>query len=167
MRMPTMSRLDFDALYAEQWHDMVRLAALLVDDRASAEDVVQDAFVAVYRKPPRDPDAGVAYLRSAVLNGARSALRRRATARKYLRGHNADGPRPIAEDALVMAGENEDLIAALRQLTRRQREVIVLRYWSQLSEAEIAEALNVSIGTVKSTASRGLDALEQILGGSR
>lgn len=162
-----MSRLDFGALYAEHWHHMVRLAALLVDDRASAEDVVQDAFLAVYRKPPRDVDAGVAYLRSAVLNGARSALRRRATARKYLHRHNADGLRPIAEDALVVAAENEDLIAALRKLTRRQREVIVLRYWSQLSEAEIAEALNVSVGTVKSTASRGLDALERILGGSR
>lgn len=155
---------EFDTLYAAQWHAMVRLAVLLVDDRASAEDVVQDAFLAVYRKPPRSAEAAVAYLRSAVLNGARSALRRRGTARKYLR---ASQPPAESDDALVIAAENEDLIAALRQLSRRQREVLVLRYWSQLSEAEIAAALNVSVGTVKSTASRGLDALELIMGGTR
>lgn len=155
---------DFAALYVEQWHSMVRLAILLVDDRASAEDVVQDAFLAVYRKPPRSSEAAVAYLRSAVLNGARSALRRRGTARKFLSAHRSPGE---PADALVVAEEFEDLIAALRKLTRRQREVLVLRYWSQLSEAEIAVALHVSVGTVKSTASRGLDALELIMGGAR
>lgn len=166
MEMSTASRVGFEELYAAQWRNMVRLAVLLVDDRSAAEDVVQEAFVGVYRRPPRDPDAVVAYLRACVVNGARSALRRRATAPKHVSGRGVvvtDHP----DDVLPIAAEHADLIAALRQLPRRQREVLVLRYWSRLSEAEIAAALGVSLGTVKSTARRGLQALETIMEGSR
>jgi RNA polymerase sigma-70 factor (sigma-E family) len=167
MATVTASRLDLDALYAAQWHAMVRLAVLLVDDRAAAEDVVQDAFVAMYRKPPRDEAAAVGYLRTSVLNGARGVLRRRGVARKYLPGQfarpSSDGP----DDLLAAAAEHADVVAALRKLPNRQREVLVLRYWSHLSEAEIANTLGISVGTVKSTASRGLDALEATLGGSK
>ena len=167
MATVTESRVDLDALYVGQWHSMVRLAVLLVDDRSAAEDVVQDAFIAVYRKPPRDEAAVVAYLRTAVVNGARSVLRRRGVARKHLPGMYSR-PRPDdPDDLLVAAAEHSDVITALRGLSRRQRETLVLRYWYQLSEAEIAQTLGVSVGTVKSTASRGLDALEAALGGSR
>ncbi|MGX7677875.1 SigE family RNA polymerase sigma factor [Jatrophihabitans sp. DSM 45814] len=165
MEVTAGSGVDFDTLYATQWHKMMRLAILLVDDRASAEDVVQDAFVAMYRKPLRNPDAAVGYLRTSVVNGARSALRKRMTTRKHALREallEADG----IDDSLA-AAENADVITGLQGLPRRQREVLVLRYWLRLSEAEIAQTLGVSTGTVKSTASRGLDALESLLGGVR
>lgn len=167
MELVTASRPDFDALYANQWHSMVRLAILLVDDRSAAEDVVQDAFVAVYRRPPRDNAAAVAYLRTTVLNGARGVLRRRGVARRSLPGLYSRPPDDGPDDLLDAAGDQRDVIEALRALPNRQREVLVLRYWLQLSEAEIARTLGVSPGTVKSTASRGLDALESALGAVR
>jgi RNA polymerase sigma factor (sigma-70 family) len=100
-----------------------------------------------------------------VMNAARSALRRRRSARSYL------PPRPEAspgadEQAVLREGDQQ-VIDALRQLTVRQRQVLVLRYWSELSELEIAEALSVSRGTVKSTASRALARLRALLQGPR
>lgn len=161
--------VDFDALYASHWHGMVRLAMLLVDDRASAEDVVQDAFVAMQGKTLRQPDAAVGYVRTAVVNGARSVLRRRGTARKYLPAFvTPDGGEVCQEDELLLAAdEHADLIRALRCLPRRQREVLVLRFWSGLLESDIASTLGISVGTVKSSISRGLDALEASMGGAR
>jgi RNA polymerase sigma-70 factor (sigma-E family) len=163
-------RLDLEALYATRWHQMVRLAVLLVDDVAVAEDVVQDAFVALHRHQARlrNTDAASDYLRTSVVNGARSELRKRAVWRRHLvslspRLESAES----ADRPVIVAAEHADLIRALRRLPRRQREVLVLRYWSHLSEADIARTLGVSPGTVKSTASRGLDALESMLGGSR
>ena len=150
-------------LYAAHRLALVRLAVLLVDDLASAEDVVQDAFAALARRRGglRDPSAAVGYLRVSVVNGARSMLRKRRTVRGYKppRVIEAAGP----EDRLVVAEEHREVLAAVKLLPDRQREVLVLRYWSGLSEAEIAAALGVSAGTVKSTASRALDALERTL----
>lgn len=156
--------VDFDELYRSQWHDMVRVALFLVDDVESAKDCVQDAFVAVYRRPPRDPDARIAYLHRSVVNAARSALRRRGTARRHLR--SVAGPEHVesADHGLIIGAQHADMLAALQELPARQREVLVLRYWSHLSEAEIAEALGIRPGTVKSAASRGLAALESKLG---
>lgn len=150
-------------LYAAHRMALVRLAVLLVDDVASAEDVVQDAFAALSARPTalRDPRAALAYLRTSVVNGARSALRRRRTARGYRPPHDT-GPRP-PDDHLLLAEEHREVLAALDRLAPRQREVLVLRYWSDLSEAEIAAACGISRGAVKSTASRALDALERIL----
>ncbi len=162
--------LDLVELYSAQWHPMVRLAVLLVDDVGSAEDVVQDAFIGLYRnvRKVRDPAAAVAYLRTAVVNGARSMLRKRQTARRYLStGAVSDRLGDAADRPIIVAAENAKLIEAVQRLPRRQREVLILRYWSHLSEAEIARTLGVSIGTVKSSASRGLDALEATLGGVR
>jgi RNA polymerase sigma factor (sigma-70 family) len=96
-----------------------------------------------------------------VVNGARSVLRRRKTARDYAPPHEADAP--SAEDYAVLNDEHRRVVLALRELTERQREVLVLRYWSDLSEAQIAETLGLSRGAVKSTASRALDALEKQL----
>ena len=132
------SAVDITELYAAHRLALVRLAVLLVDDLASAEDVVQDAFAALARRPDavKDPSKALAYLRVSVVNTARSALRRRRTARAYSPPHDLSPPSP--EDSAVLAEEHREVIAALQSLAPRQREVLVLRYWSNLSEAEIA-----------------------------
>jgi len=152
-----------DELYAAHRLALVRLALLLVDDLASAEDVVHDAFVRMVarRTPLRDPHASLAYLRTSVVNGSRSALRRRRTARAHT--PPADVPRGTPEDSVVLAEEHRAVLDGLARLGRRQREVLVLRYWSDLSEADIADTLGISRGTVKSTASRALAALERTM----
>ena len=141
---------------------------LLVDDMATAEDVVHDAFIALQRNAGklRNPGAAVAYLRTSVVNNSRSLLRKRQTVRKHLnlaRDEHVAG----ADTDLIVAAEHQEVLDAVRRLPQRQQEVLVLRYWSNLSEAEIAEALGISRGAVKSNASRGMDKLENLLGASR
>ena len=149
-------------LYAAHRLRLVRLAVLLVDDLESAEDVVQDVFARLQQGwRLEDQNKALAYLQRAVVNGCRSVLRRRRTARSYVVPHEAHPAGP--DDAAVLAEEHREVIQALQQLTTRQREVLVLRYWSDLPEHEIAVTLGISPGTVKSTASRALDALEKIL----
>jgi len=101
-----------------------------------------------------------------VVNAARSALRRRGTVRRHLRNADVDDVQG-ADHALIVSAEHAAVLAALRQLPQRQREVLVLRYWADLTEAEIAATLGIRPGTVKSTASRALTALENKLGGLR
>jgi RNA polymerase sigma-70 factor (sigma-E family) len=157
-------------LYRRQWHSLVRLAVLLVDDLAEAEDVVQDAFVALQRniKRVRQPGAAAAYLRTSVVNGSRSRLRHRKIMRRHLSvaGPLVSGETAAADHGLVVASEHAAVVDALRALPRRQREVLVLRFWAGLSEREIATTLGVSMGTVKSSASRGLRVLETKMGGT-
>ena len=154
-------------LYAAHRLRLVRLAVLLVDDLGTAEDVVQDAFAGLMRRSSslRDPELTLAYLRTSVVNGCRSTLRRRRTARLYVVPHepHSDGP----DGSAILAEEHRELLTALRSLAPRQREVLVLRYWSDLTEAEIADSLGITRGSVKSTASRALDALSTILEGPR
>jgi RNA polymerase sigma-70 factor (sigma-E family) len=158
---------DVAELYARHRLSLVRLAVLLVDDLGVAEDAVQEAFTQLVRHGPRlrDPGAAPAYLRTAVVNGCRSALRRRRTARAYVAplAVSPDGPEATA----VLAEEHREVLAALGALATRQREVLVLRYWSGLSEAEIAATLNISRGAVKSTASRALGVLQEKLEATR
>jgi RNA polymerase sigma-70 factor (sigma-E family) len=155
--------LSFTALYRAQRLGMVRLATFLVDDRHHAEDLVQDAFAGLHANwhRLRDEQSAVAYLRQAVVNRSRSLLRRRRTAAGY--AWPAAAEEPGADSDVLMAEEHLRLRRALSVLPRRQREVLVLRYWVDLSEAEIAETLGIRAGTVKSTASRGLRALEAAL----
>ncbi|MEU9157838.1 sigma-70 family RNA polymerase sigma factor [Streptomyces sp. NPDC048417] len=151
-------------LYRTRRLDMVRLAVFLVDDLHTAEDVVQDAFAAVCRRHGErldDLQDAHAYLHTAVVNAARSVLRRRRTARAYTPPYEGLGA-PV-DELLLLAEEHRQVFDALAQLTERQREVLVLRYWSDLTEAQIAETLGVSRGTVKSTASRALATLEKLL----
>ncbi|MFF3761885.1 RNA polymerase sigma factor [Streptomyces sp. NPDC002185] len=151
-------------LYRARRLDMVRLALFLVDDLPTAEDVVQDAFAAVCRAYGTSLDGlqdPRAYLHTAVVNAARSVLRRRRTARAYTPPHPGSGT-PV-DEGLLLAEEHRQVLDALGELTRRQREVLVLRYWSELTEEQIAQTLGLSRGTVKSTASRALDALERKL----
>jgi RNA polymerase sigma-70 factor (sigma-E family) len=142
---------------------LVRLAVLLVDDQQSAEDVVQDAFTGLWQRHGDRPriDNPLGYLRTAVVNNARSVLRRRQTARRYVPPHQPYAG--SAEAEAMLSAEHRAVVDALRQLTDRQREVLVMRYWSDLSEADIAETLGISKGTVKSTASRAIDALGKLL----
>jgi RNA polymerase sigma-70 factor (sigma-E family) len=156
----------FDELYRTQWHNMVRVAMFLVDDLESAKDCVQDAFVGIYGRPLRNVDAQIAYLHRSVVNAARSMLRRRGIVRKHLRSAET-APVEAADHSVIVGAEHAVLMQALRQLPQRQREVLVLRYWLGLSEAEIAAALGIRPGTVKSAASRALAALETKLGDLR
>ncbi|MGI8677535.1 MAG: SigE family RNA polymerase sigma factor [Jatrophihabitans sp.] len=160
--------IDIDALYNAHWRYLVRLAALMVDDTASAEDVVQDAFVALHRRSQslRDPDAALAYLRTSVMNLSRSVLRRRHTARKHLKVAEPEATAPADHDVLIR-DEHRAALVAVRALPRHQREVLILRYWSGLSEREIAETLGISAGSVKSAASRGMSTLQKTLGAGR
>jgi RNA polymerase sigma-70 factor (sigma-E family) len=151
--------------------ELVRLAVLLLGDRPSAEDVVQDVFT---RLCGRDllpaGDGALAYVRAAVLNGCRSALRRRGLARRLGAGPPGrelpgwDASQQSAEYEVILAEDRRQVLAALARLPRRRREVLVLRYWLGLPEAEIAQVLGISPGTVKSTAARGLAALARDLG---
>lgn len=158
--------VDVPAIYQTHWRPMVRLALLLVDDVAAAEDVVQDAFIALHRHQNRlrDPHAAVGYLRTSVVNLSRSAIRRRVVARKHLRVAEPEGL-PGADESVVLREEHAEVLAALRTLPDRQREVLVLRYFTGLSENEIAQMLGISPGTVKSSASRGLASLRTVMGG--
>lgn len=148
--------------------ELVRLAVLLLGDRPSAEDVVQDVFARLCMRDLLPAgDGALAYLRAAVLNGCRSALRRRALARRL--GSRRDRPgwdasQQSAEHEVILAEDRRQVLAALAGLPRRRREVLVLRYWLGLPEAEIAQVLGISPGTVKSTAARGLAALARDLG---
>jgi RNA polymerase sigma-70 factor (sigma-E family) len=156
--------VDVPALYRAHWRELVRLAVLLVDDLASAEDVVQDAFVALHRRSAelRDPAAAIGYLRASVLNLSRSVLRRRIVARRH--AHVTEPMSgPGADHDLLLREDHRAALAAVRRLPRRQREVLVLRYWSGLSEREIAQTLDISAGSVKSAASRGMAALTRML----
>lgn len=155
---------DISGLYRTHRLAMVRLAVLLVDDTATAEDVVQDAFIGLHRNSAKiDSRAAVSYLRRSVINGSHSALRRRRTVQRHLR--LADGGTTEPSDASVLLGEEQRaIVAAVRALPTRQREVVVLRYWANLTEAEIAETLRISRGTVKSTASKAIARIAQLIG---
>ena len=156
------------ALFREHHAELVRLAVLMTGDRASAEDVVQDVFARLCaRDRLPDPAGALAYVRAAVLNGCRSALRRRAVARRFGGARDAtavDATQRSAESEALLAEDRREVLAALSGLSRRRREVLVLRYWLGLPEAEIAAVLGISPGTVKSTAARGIAALARELG---
>lgn len=149
--------------YQAHYRSLLRLAALLLDDIASCEDVVQEAFIRVHaaRRRVREPEKTLAYLRQTVVNLSRSTLRRRIIGLRLL-------PKPMpdmasAEEGAYDALERDELKAALRGLQRRQREVLVLRYYADLTEAQVADALGISIGSVKAYGSRGLVALRALM----
>jgi RNA polymerase sigma-70 factor (sigma-E family) len=155
--------LAVEELYSQQYRSLVRLAAMLVRDTPSAEEVVQEAFIAMHEGFHRlkDSDKALAYLRQAVVNRSRSVLRHRTVVEK-----NAPKPAPdmpSAEHGAMALLERSAVIAALRELPDRQREVLVLRYYADLSEAQIAAAMKITPGAVKSHTSRGMAALRAAL----
>ncbi len=154
-----------EQLYAAHWRQLVRLSVLLVRDVGTAEEVVQDAFIAVHRRwgRRRHPDKALAYLRQAVVNQSRSAIRHRmVVARHATRGPD---PEPEPEHPAEVVDRRAAVLEAMRTLPQRQREVLALRYYLDLSEAEIAATLGISRGAVKSHASRGASALRELLKG--
>ena len=145
--------------YRAHYRSLLGLAALLLDDTASCEDVVQEAFIRVHsaRSRVRDPEKTLAYLRQTVVNLSRSALRRRILGLKLLSKPMPD--MASAEEGAYELLERDQLKAAMRTLQRRQREVLVLRYFADMTEAQVAETLGISLGSVKAYGSRGLAAL--------
>ncbi|MFE0764596.1 SigE family RNA polymerase sigma factor [Streptomyces smyrnaeus] len=145
--------------YRAHYKSLLGLAALLLDDTASCEDVVQEAFIRVHsaRKRVRDPEKTLAYLRQTVVNLSRSALRRRILGLKLLSKPMPD--MASAEEGAYEQLERDQLIQAMRGLQRRQREVLVLRYFADMTEAQVAEVLGLSLGSVKAYGSRGIAAL--------
>ena len=156
-----------EEMYAAHWRPLVRLAVLLVRDVGTAEEVVQDAFVAMHGRWGKlnDNNLALAYLRQTVVNRSRSVLRHRVVVDRHLRSTDphASTTAPADTGALAKA-QRGAVLDALSQLPDRQREVLVLRYYLELSEAEIAEALGIARGSVKSHASRGSAALRALLG---
>lgn len=154
---------DVAELYARHRLPLTRLAVLMLGDVASAEDAVQEVFVKLWSKADllEKVASPPAYLRTAVVNRARSVQRRRKTEREY---------RPLfvpdveaAEATAMLPLEHREVVEAVRALPERQREVMVLRYWADLSEADIARTLGITRGTVKSAASRGMQTLTKRL----
>jgi RNA polymerase sigma-70 factor (sigma-E family) len=142
--------------------DLVRLAAFIVGDRGTGEDVVQDVFVRMHqRRHPVDGDL-LPYLRAAVVNSCRNAVRRRLLIRRHAEKY-APCPPLTAEEAALLSEDRRQVLSALAALPPRRREVLVLRFYLELSEAETAAALGISPGTVKSTTARGLAALARAL----
>jgi RNA polymerase sigma-70 factor (sigma-E family) len=169
--LPTDPDQAITELYAAHWHRLVRLAWLLLRDQLAAEDVVQDAFVATHRSWASIRETGrvVGYLQTAVVNGCRSVQRHNIVVdRQNVRdAAAADAPGRASHDSAEAYAlrdvEREAMMAALDALPPRQRDVLVLRYYGDLSEAQIAGALDVSPGTVKAHAHRGLSSLRQTI----
>ncbi|MDQ6873594.1 MAG: SigE family RNA polymerase sigma factor [Actinomycetota bacterium] len=166
-RRPGERTLDADsaltALYTAHYRRLVRLAALLLDDLSTSEEVVQDAYVKMHAawRRLRDPQAAEAYLRATVVNLARSRMRHRQVVERHPPKAMPDAA--SAEHGAMEAIERAAVLSALRDLPMRQRECLVLRYYEDLSEAQIAEAMGISAGAVKSHASRGLAAVRKVL----
>jgi RNA polymerase sigma-70 factor (sigma-E family) len=154
-------------LFEEHYTSLVRMARLLVDDRETAEDVVMDAFTSLYRRwtAVRDPGEAHRYVRSCVLNGARSQLRRRRLRRRH---ESERSQHEAARDGHeTNEADRSTVMQLLGTLPYRQRQVLVLRYFVDMTEAQIAAELGVSPGSVKTHASRGLAAMARALEGSQ
>jgi RNA polymerase sigma-70 factor (sigma-E family) len=151
------------ALFAAHYRTLVGLAAFLIRDPAAAEEVVQDSFVAMHCgwSRLRDSDKALPYLRRSVVNRSRSVLRHRMVVDK-----NAPKPppdMPSAEQGAITQLERSAVVDALRALPLRQREALVLRFYADLSEGQIAAAMGISTGAVKSHTARGMSALRSSL----
>jgi RNA polymerase sigma-70 factor (sigma-E family) len=150
------------ALYQVHALGLVRLAVIMLGDQAAAEDVVQDAFLGLYRQwgGLSDTSHALAYVRSSVLNGCRTVLRRRS---RYDRTVFAEPAFESAEARALAGEEHREVIAAIRKLPDRQREALVLRFYLDMDEDEVAEAMRISRGSVKSATSRAIAALGRML----
>ena len=159
---------DLPELFRRHHADLLRLAVLVVHDQPAAEDVVQDVFTRLHARDHRagDLDEALTYLRAAVLNGCRSVLRRKAVGRRLHGTRDWAYPPSTTESAeqeAIRAEDRDEVLRALAALPPRRREVLVLRYYLNLSEAEIAATLGITTGTVKSTAARAIAALARSL----
>ena len=157
------ARQHVSALYQAHALGLVKLAVLMVGDQPTAEDIVQDAFLGLYRRwsALRDADKALGYLRSSVVNKCRTFHRVRFRRQAVTLDLPPDA---VSAEAEAMLGEaHREVLAALRRLPRRQREAVVLRYYLDMTEEQAAQAMGISRGTVKSSTSRGLAALARML----
>lgn len=154
------------ALHREHYRALVRLANLLLNDQGRSEEIVQDAFVKLQLSwgGLRRLDRAPAYLRSAVMNGARSELRHGKVVTRFAERRTVSPAAPTAEAGALGAAEHQRVVDALRRLPTRQRQALALRYYLDLGEREMAEAMGVSPGSVKTHLRRGLAALAGLLG---
>lgn len=164
--MPTdVQDLDKEAalaqLFAAHYTPMLRLAVLLGAD--DAEDIVAEAFWQLYRRwnKLRSTDAALAYLRGVVVNLIRMRVRHLQVARKHT--ENVEDGVGSAESEALLRDDQRELVAALKRLPDRQREALVLRYWLGLRESEIAAAMGISCGAVKSHTARGMATLTRAM----
>jgi RNA polymerase sigma-70 factor (sigma-E family) len=156
------------ALYQAHALSLARLALLMLGDQAEAQDVVHDAFLGLYRRwgALTSVEAAPGYLRASVLNGCRTALRRRSRVLRpavYSGGRSTPEPLESAESLAIQAEEQQAVLAAVRRLPARQREALVLRYYLDMTEDQAAQAMQVSRGTVKSATSRAVAAVGRML----
>jgi RNA polymerase sigma-70 factor (sigma-E family) len=157
------------ALYQVHAVGLIRLAVVMLGDRAAAEDVVQDAFAGLYRRwnHVSGQERALGYVRASVLNGCRTRLRARVRDDRLAAASPPTLAAASAEHAVLVGEEHAAVLAALRRLPDRQREALVLRYYLDFSEPEIAASMGIGRGTVKSTTSRALAALGRLLEESR
>ena len=155
--------LAITAMYDTQYRPLVRMSAMLLGDIGAAEEVVQESFIAVHAawRRLRDIDKAVPYLRRSVLNRSRSILRHRMVVERHVPAREAD--MPSAEQGAITQLERSAVIEALRSLPARQREALVLKFYLELTEEEVAAAMKISTGAVKSHTSRGKAALRTAL----
>jgi RNA polymerase sigma-70 factor (sigma-E family) len=151
------------AMYIAEYRSLVRMSAVLVGDVCTAEDVVQECFIAMYGawRRLRDVDKAVSYLRRSVVNRSRSVLRRRIVAERHAPKHQPD--MPSAEQGAITQLDRAAVMVALRSLSARQREAVMLRYYLDLSEEQVASAMKISQGAVKSHTARAKAALRGVL----
>lgn len=151
------------ALYQAQALSLTRLAHVMLGDKQAAEDVVQEAFCGLYRRWEQLADRSKAphYLRASVLNGCRTALRRDKARRQLA---DPEG-RVVSAEAIALAGEQQrQVMRAVRSLPDRQREALILRFYLDEPDAEIARLMGIRESTVRSTTHRALAALGRLLG---
>jgi RNA polymerase sigma factor (sigma-70 family) len=141
------------------------LAMTLLRDASAAQDAVSDAIEAILRRDPRlvDDAAALAYARAAVVNRARSMLRRQVTARRVLGRLVVGASAPAADERLLLADEHRRVLVLFDNLPSRQREVLTLRYFVGLTDPEIAQTLSLAPSTVRAAASRGLATLTRLI----
>jgi RNA polymerase sigma-70 factor (sigma-E family) len=151
------------ALWTAHYQSLVGLAVLLLRDVPTAEEVVQDSFVAMHANWRRLRDSGKAlsYLRQCVVNRSRSVLRHRIIVDRHAPQPMPD--MPSAEQGALALLERSAVVDALHALSARQREVVVLRYYAEFSEAQIASAMGISRGAVKSHTARAISAMRDVL----
>jgi RNA polymerase sigma-70 factor (sigma-E family) len=155
------------SMYNSQYRPLVRMSAMLLGDIGTAEEVVQESFIAVHAawRRLRDIDKAVPYLRRSVLNRSRSILRHRMVVGRHAPAREPD--MPSAEQGAITQLERSAVIEALRSLPARQREALVLKFYLELTEEEVAAVMKISTGAVKSHTARGKAALRTVLGPQR